>query len=218
MFIGHFAVGFAAKKVAPRTNLAWLLAAPLLLDMLWPVFVLLGWEHVRIEPGNTVFTPLAFDSYPWSHSLAMAAVWASVMAGIYFLIHRYRPGAVMIWLLVVSHWVLDFVTHRPDMPLYPGGGPLLGLGLWNHKLATVVVEVIMLALGVWMFTRVSEARDRIGKVGLFTFVSLLVLLYAGNATGPPPPSVGVLTGMSVALWLFFPLVLWIDRHRRSEAA
>jgi hypothetical protein len=119
MFIGQFAVGFAATKFAPRTSAAVLLAAPLFLDLLWPVFLLLGWEHVRIDPGNTRYTPLDLWDYPWSHSLLMSVVWATVFALAYHFIAHYLPGTVAIWIGVVSHWVLDWITHRPDMPLYP---------------------------------------------------------------------------------------------------
>jgi hypothetical protein len=127
MFIGHFAVGFAAKKFAPRTNMALLIAAPCFLDLLWPFFLLLSWEHVRIDPGNTRFTPLNLYDFPWSHSLLMSIVWATLFALIYHLITRYWPGTVVIWIGVISHWVLDWITHRPDMPLYPGGARY-GLG------------------------------------------------------------------------------------------
>lgn len=139
MFIGHYAVGFASKRFAPRTSLGTLIAAALFLDLLWPNFVLMGWEQVRIEPGNTAFTPLNFVSYPISHSLLAAVGWATLFALLYLLATRYRRGAVVIWFGVVSHWVLDFVTHRPDLPLYPGG-PLLGLSLWNSPVATVSAE------------------------------------------------------------------------------
>ena len=98
MFIGHFAVGFASKKFAPRTNLGVLMAAPLWLDILWPFFLLLGWEHVRIDPGNTRFTPLDLYDYPWSHSLLMSVIWATLFAGIYYAISRYRTGAIVIWI------------------------------------------------------------------------------------------------------------------------
>src|SRR5580698_91680 len=145
MVIGHFAVGFAAQRFAPRSSEALLLAAPLLADMLWPLFLLLGWEQVRIDPGNTRYTPLDFVSYPWSHSLLMLCVWASAFGGIYHAITRYRAGAIAIWIGVVSHWVLDWVTHRPDMPLYPGGARY-GLGLWNSIAGTMLVEFLMFAV------------------------------------------------------------------------
>ena len=133
MFIGHFAVGFAGKKFAPRTSLVVLLAAPLFLDLLWPVFLLFGWEHVRMVPGITHYNPLDLYDFPWSHSLLMSLVWATAFSLLYYRATRYRAGGLVIWIGVVSHWILDWVTHRPDMPLYPGGGPRFGLGLWEPR-------------------------------------------------------------------------------------
>src|SRR5215471_18702837 len=124
MFIGHFALGFAAKRAAPRTSLVLLFAAAQFADLLWPLLVAVGIEQVRIEPGNTAFTPLDFVSYPYSHSLALLAVW-----GVVFTLVFGRNFAILAG-LVVSHWVLDWITHRPDMPLYPGSAKY-GLGLWN---------------------------------------------------------------------------------------
>ena len=131
MFIGHFAVGFASKRAAPRTSLTVLLTAALFLDVLWPIFLWLGLERVRIAPGDTAFTPLDFESYPFSHSLFMALVWSLLFAGIYFALTRYRTGTWWVGLAVFSHWVLDWFTHRADLPLLPWGGPKVGLGLWN---------------------------------------------------------------------------------------
>src|SRR5690349_9013743 len=151
MFIGHIAVGFASKRVAPRASLGVLMAAPMALDLLWPFFLLAGWEQVRIDPGNTKFTPLDFVSYPFSHSLAMSAVWGAMFGLIYWIATRYAAGAVVIGFGVVSHWVLDLITHRPDLPLYPGGAARLGLGLWNSVPATLAVESVMFAAGVWTY-------------------------------------------------------------------
>ncbi len=119
MFIGHFAVGLASKRAAPRASLGVLMAAPNLLDLLWPIFLLLGWEQVRIEPGNTAFTPLDFVSYPISHSLVTACGWGALFALLYWARTRYTRGAVVIGLSVVSHWVLDFITHRPTCRSIP---------------------------------------------------------------------------------------------------
>src|SRR5215471_12779971 len=163
MFIGHFAVGFAAKKFAPRTSLATLLAAPLFLDLLWPAFLLLGWEHLRIVPGITRYNPLDLYDFPWSHSLLMSVVWATAFSLIYYGASKYRPGAIAIWFGVVSHWILDWITHVPDMPLYPGGGPKFGLGLWNHVVGTMATEIAMLLIAVWTYARAMRARDRIGR-------------------------------------------------------
>src|SRR5438046_8512683 len=129
MFVGHLAVALAAKTRAPRTSLGVFVAAAIGLDLLWPFFLLVGIEHVHVDPGNTKFTPLAFDSYPWSHSLLMAIVWG--LAGAFIIRVRARNDVrtqVLVFLLVVSHWVLDFVSHRPDLPLWPGQSPRVGLG------------------------------------------------------------------------------------------
>lgn len=216
MFIGHFAVAFASKRFAPRTSLGALLAACSMLDLLWPIFILLGWEQVRIQPGITRFTPLDFVSYPISHSLVAALGWATLFALLYFALTRYVRGAIVIWVGVVSHWVLDWISHRPDMPLYPGS-PLFGLGLWNSPVATVIVEGLMFAIGVWIYLRVTRPRDRIGKWALLSFVIIVALFYAADIFSPPPPSVRVL-GIA-ALVLSFVLILWAwwaDRHREAR--
>jgi hypothetical protein len=215
MFIGHFAVGFAAKKFAPKTSLAVLLAAPLFLDILWPVFVLAGCEQVRIAPGNTRFTPLEFVSYPWSHSLVMSVVWATVFALIYQIIARYWPGAAVIWLGVLSHWVLDWVVHGPDMPLYPGG-PRIGLGLWNSIAGTMVVELGMFTAGVWLYVRVTRARDRIGRYGFTAYLGLLLAIYIANCFASPPPSTNTVAWAGIGLpIIFLPWAWWFDRHRAT---
>ena len=213
MFIGHFAVGFASKRYAPKTSLGTLIGAAVLLDLLWPVFVLLGWEQVRIDPGNTAFTPLDFVSYPISHSLIGALGWATLVAVGYYLLKRYARGAVLIWIGVVSHWVLDFVTHRPDLPLYPGG-PRVGLGLWNSIPATVVVEGLMYVVGIWIYLRITRAKDRIGSWALWSFVIVLSAFYVANILSPPPSSVKPMVIAAIPFtWLLVLWAWWADRHR-----
>jgi len=187
VFIGHFAIGFALKRVAPRASLGPLIAAAQFLDLLWPWFLLLGWEHVRLDPGNTAFTPLAFDSYPISHSLVMAIVWGVAFSGLYLLRTHNRIAAIWIAAAVVSHWALDWITHRPDLPIMPGDSTKVGLGLWNSVPATLIVESAMFAAGVWVYARATRARDTIGRVNFWIYVAVLSLIYAGNVLGPPPP-------------------------------
>ena len=115
MFIGHFAVAFAAKKVAPKVSLGTLVLAAVFLDVVWPVLVLLGIERFRIVPGFTANNPFDFVYYPWSHSLLMTIAWSLLIALGYFGLNRDRVGAVWVGILVASHWVLDFVSHRPDI-------------------------------------------------------------------------------------------------------
>jgi len=218
VFIGHFAVGFASKRVAPRTSLAWLLVAPQLADILWPVFLLFGFEHVRIDTTATRFTPLDLYDFPWSHSMAALAAWATLFAGIYWALTRYRAGAVVLWLGVISHWVLDWITHRPDMALYPGSRRY-GLSLWNSIAGTMIVELAMLAAGVWLYARTTKARDRIGRYGFAAFVVVLLALYIADRFSGPPPDVSSLIWVSI---VFVPVVVawpwWFDRHRVAIAA
>src|SRR5262249_55653355 len=214
MFIGHFAVGFAAKKFAPRTSMALLLSAPLFLDMLWPTFVLAGWEQVRVDPGNTRYTPLDFVHYPWSPSVLMSLVWATAFAGLYYSVTREQAGTIAIWIGVVSHWVLDWITHRPDMPLYPGGGPSLGLGLWDSIAGTMGVEITIFAVGGWLYLRTTRAQDRIGKYALSAYVGLLLLLYISDRFSGPPPSVAAVAWVGIAASaVFVPWAWWFDSHR-----
>jgi len=164
-----------------------LLAAAFWLDLVWPVLVLAGVEQVEIAPGNTAFTPLRFVHYPWTHSLAASLAW-SVLIGICCLRIRKRES-VILGLLVFSHWVLDVISHRPDMPLWPGSETMLGLGLWNSVPATIAVECAMLAAGVALYVRAAPARDRTGSIAFWGLIGILVLAYFANAFGPPPPSV-----------------------------
>jgi hypothetical protein len=213
MFIGHLALGFAAKRLEPRVSLALLFVAAQFADLLWPVLVAIGVEQVRIDPGNTAFTPLDFVSYPYSHSLLLLIVWGVALGVVCrWLVSNHRAIVVVMAGLVVSHWVLDFVTHRPDMPLYPGG-PRLGLGLWNSIPGTLAVECALYAVGVWMYVRTTEARDAIGRWAFAALAAFLVLAYLA-AVGTAPPSIpalyiSALAGAAVlTLWSW-----WVDKHR-----
>jgi hypothetical protein len=217
MFIGHFAVGFAAKKAAPRTPLGILIAAPLFLDLIWPIFLLTGLEEVRIDPGNTAVTPLDFVSYPYSHSLLMAIVWATLVSLIYRRLTRYKPGTIMIWLGVVSHWLFDLITHRPDLPLYPGGKMKFGLGLWNSPIWTLQIEGALFIAGLWIYFTQTRPLDRIGRYGLVSFVAFLLMVNIGNMTGPPPPNTQALALLSLSLWIVVSWANWFDRHRTPIA-
>ena len=216
MFIGHFGVAMAAKRAAPRPSLGTLVLAAQLVDGVWPVFLLLGWEKVAIEPGITAVTPLLFISYPYTHSLVAGIVWAALLAGGYLALRRDRAGAGWIAALVLSHWVLDVLSHRPDMPIWPGG-PKIGFGLWHSVPATLAVEFALFALGAWTYAHVTRARDRLGSALWWTFVGVLAVLYLMAVFGPPPPSVQVLAISGLLGWLFVAWGYWIDRHREPAA-
>ena len=215
MFIGHYAVALAAKRVAPRTSLGTLFVAVQLADMLWPIFLLLGWEHAHFEAGPNPFLVLWLDSIPISHSLLTLIAWGALFAGLYHWRTGYARGALVVALAVVSHWVLDLATHRPDMPLYPGG-PKLGLGLWNSVAGTVIIEVLMFAAGTWIYLRTTRARDAAGRYGLGALLALLGLSYGGSLLGGAPPSMRAIEiGGIIFGWLFVAWAGWGDKHRET---
>jgi hypothetical protein len=213
VFVGHLAVALAAKKAEPKLRLPALVAATYGLDLLWPIFLLFGLETVRVDPGATPFTPLDFVNYPWSHSLLLALVWGALAGSLASMAGTVRMG-VILGAVVVSHWVLDFVSHRPDMPLWPGG-PLVGLGLWYSIPATIVVEGALLAIGLALYVLAAPARDRIGHLALWSFVLVTSAIWLSGPFSPPPPSVQAIAAVGAAGGIVFVLwAWWIERHRR----
>lgn len=215
VFIGHNALAFAAKRVAPRTSLGVLMAAAMLVDLIWPILLMLGVEHVTIRRGAMRMTPLIFTDYPWTHSLITGLAWAILLAIVYWGVSRYGRGAIVVGLLVISHWLLDFLVHAPDLPLYPGGGPKFGLGLWNQPIVTFGIESAMLAIGILIYRDATKPRDRIGSVVFWALVVTLAAIYISAASGAPPPNLRVLEYMSLSLWLVPFWAAWFDRHREA---
>lgn len=216
MFIGHHAAGFVSKRLAPQVSLGTLFFATMFLDLLWPVLLLLGLEHVRIDPGNTAFTPLDFYDYPISHSLLTVLGWSVLIGIVYGVVRKNWRGATIVGAAVLSHWVLDFVTHRPDLPLWPGG-PLVGLGLWSSVPGTVIVESLFFLATLALYLRTTVARDRTGSIALWALVIFLVLIFLANLVSPPPPSVNAIAWTALLAWWFVPWAAWIDRHRQARA-
>ncbi len=214
MFIGHFGVALAAKAWAPRTSLGTLFVAAQFADLLWPTLLLAQIERVRIDAINGGVTPLAFVHYPISHSLLAAAVWAVLFAGAYLALARDRRGALVVGLFVLSHWLLDALVHRPDLPLAPWGSTVVGLNLWASRVATLAVELPLFAIGVLLYVRVAPARR--GDWRFWSLVVLLAAIYFGNIFGPPPPSVAAIAWVGQAQWLLVAFAYWIDRERAAR--
>lgn len=216
MFIGHFGVAFGAKKVVPRVSLGTLILASQFIDLLWPLLLLLGLERVDIVPGVTTVTPLLFSHYPISHSLLAVIGWGILIGGIHFYLKRSRFAALVVGFLVLSHWLLDTIVHRPDLPLYPGSNILIGFNVWSSLPLTLVIELSLFALGVWLYLRTTVATDNKGKWGLVVLVFFLLLVYLANIFGSPPPSSEAIAWVGQSQWLMVLWGYWLDRHRRSR--
>lgn len=214
MFLGHFALGFAAKSAAPRVSLGTLFLAAQFIDLLWPTFLFMGLERVRIEPGATAVVPLIFEHYPYTHSLLAVLGWAVLIGGLHFLLMRDRRSAIVLGLLVLSHWVLDLLVHKPDLQILPWSNTVVGLRLWMSLTLTLALEVPLFMLGVWLYARNTRAGDAAGRWGLVGLVLFLFVVYAGNVLGSPPPSVTAIAWIGQLQWLLVLLGYWVDRHRR----
>jgi hypothetical protein len=214
MYIGHFALGFSAKKVAPKPSLGTLFLATQFIDLLWPLMLLFGWEQVMIDPGNTVVTPLNFIHYPISHGFLSVLIWGVLLGGIYGTLKKDFKTGLWLGLLVVSHWVLDLLTHRPDLPLLPGLDFKVGLGLWNSLLGTILVEGGLFAAGVYLYVTSTQAKNKTGRWALWGLVAFLIITYLANLFGPPPPAVEPIVYIGLLQWLLIAWAYWIDRNRK----
>ena len=217
MFLAHFGIGFGAKSAAPRVSLGTVFLAAQFIDLIWPTLLLLGVERVNIITDGTRNPPLEFVHYPYSHSLLAVILWAALVAAIHFIARRSRIGAVVLGLAVISHWLLDLVVHYPDLPLYPGNGPLLGLGVWSSPTVAMALEFSIFAAGLWLYLRSTTASDATGKRALWSLVAVLALIQIANVFGAPPPGTTAIAWAGQAQWLLVAWGYWIDSHRRAVA-
>ena len=218
MFVGHLAVGFASKRLAPATSLVWFVVAANLVDLIWPLLLLAGIEQARVVPGATAFTPLVFDSYPWTHSLLMGAVWAAALAGLAWM--RGVPARAR-WLIaagVLSHWVLDFVTHAPDMTLWPGQATGYGLELWNSIPATLVIEGAIWIAAIALYLRARRPDGWSGGLAFWSFVVVSTVMWASGPFAPPPPDGSGLAWGALLGWIIVPWAWWIERTSSGRGA
>ena len=218
MFVGHLAVALAAKRYEPDVNLAWFVAGVSALDLVWPIFVLAGLEHVSIVPGATAFTPLVFDSYPWSHSLAMTAIWGLLLVTIARAAKVPSHAWTLLAMTVVSHWGLDFLTHAPDMPIWPGNSPKLGLALWNSIPGTFIVEGAMWLVAIAIYLKVLSQRGQRPGWPFWSFIVVCTAMWAGSPWGPLPADERSVALLGLVGWIVVPWAMWADRARRSKRA
>ena len=217
MFVGHFAVALAAKRVTPRLPLPLLFAAVQFLDLLWPVFILLGVEHARVTPGFAAASPLDLYDFPISHSLVTSLGWSVLFASPLLIKRRFREAAVLA-ACVFSHFILDFASHTPDMPLYPGGHAKFGLGMWNSLAATIAIEGALFVAGIVIYLRATRATGRAGTIGFAVLMVVLAASWLSGALAPPPPDIkAVALTIVVAIPLIMGAAWLIDRRRVPRA-
>ncbi|MHB8931129.1 MAG: metal-dependent hydrolase [Melioribacteraceae bacterium] len=217
MFIGHFGTGLAAKKLDSKISLGTLFLAAQFIDLLWPIFLLLGIEKVIIEPGNTSFTPLNFISYPYSHSLSGVLIWSLLFGSIYYIYRKNINSALLLAALVMSHWILDLITHRPDLLIIPSSDIKVGLGLWNSVIFTMLIEGSIFGVGAYLYISCTKAENKKGKIGLWSLLVFLVVIYLMNIFGSPPPSEKAIAVVGLFQWLLVGWAYWIDKNRAPKA-
>ena len=218
MFLGHYGVALALKRAEPKLSLGTLFIAVQLADLLWGVFLLLGWEHARIVPGFTPVTPFEFLDYPISHSLVGAISWSVVAAALYYSwptrdTSRHWQASALVGLAVLSHYPLDVLTHVPDLPLAGNDSPKLGLGLWNHPAATTAAELAFLAIGLAIYVALRSHRHPVRPFRVVILVLLLTATYFASRYGPLPPSMTAVAVSDIVLVLAVAaLAAWADRR------
>jgi hypothetical protein len=218
MFLGHYAVAFALKRAEPKLSLGTLFLAVQLADLLWGIFLLLGWERVRIDPGYTAVTPLQFLEYPISHSLVGLTLWALIGAAGYYSwptrdTSRHWQAAALVGVAILSHFPLDVLVHARDLPLWGQESRKLGLGLWNNPTATLLLELVTLAAGVAVYAGFPSRRHPVRAGRLAGLVLILVGIYLVSFFGPPPPSVtAIAVADIIGLLLLAAFAGWADRR------
>jgi len=216
MFIGHFGAGFAGKKFSKSASLGTYFMAAQWIDLIWPILVLFGIEKVEIEPGISSVTPLNFSYYPFTHSLVGVLIWAILFGAIYYFIKKNYKTSIILGLLVLSHWFLDLIVHIPDLPIIPGEGLKVGLGLWNSFAATLIVEGLVFTIGLYLYLKSTKTKNKTGNYYLLGLVIFLVAIYISNLIGPPPESAEAIGIVGNAQWLIILWGYWIDKNREAN--
>src|SRR5439155_9766313 len=219
MFVGHYGISFAAKRLDKTIPLWVLFLAVQLLDLGWGVLVPLGVEKVRIVPGITASNPLDLYYMPYTHSLVAALLWS--LAG--YVVYRSgrgfgasRRAALLVAAAVFSHWVLDLIVHRPDLPLYDDTLKM-GLGLWNYRVPAFLLEVAILFGGMLLYLRSTTATTRFGRWGFPVFGVLMLAIQAGAFFGPPPGAEWVAAVEALVLYIVFAAIAgWLERARLTR--
>ncbi len=215
MFIGHYGPSFAIKAIRPAIPIWLLFIAVQLVDIAWAILVFLGIEKVRIVPGITASNPLDLYYMPYTHSLVGAGLWAAAAIVLCKPLRGVRNWSAAAWMgaAVFSHWLLDWLVHRPDLPLYDDTMKV-GLGIWNYPAIALALEALLLFGGMIMYLRRTQAINAIGRLGPPVFGILMLAIQGYIFFGPPPASPGAAAITALLSYFVFAVVAhWLDRQR-----
>ena len=216
MFVGHYVVAFAVKTPRNKIPLWVLFVAVQLLDFLWAPFVLLGIEKVRFVPGITATNALDLYYMPYTHSLLGALFWSVVAFAIYKVGWRNiasNGAAALVGFAVFSHWLLDLIVHRPDLPIYDDTLKV-GFGLWNYRGIEFVLEIGILVFGAVLYLKRNSAIAR--KIGIIIFVATLVLIQTSNTFLHRLPSSGRAFAITaLVFYTVFAVIAFLLEKRRA---
>jgi hypothetical protein len=216
MFVGHYSVAFATKKVDASIPLWVLFLAVQWLDVIWAPLVLLGIEQVRIVPGFTATNPLDLYYMPYTHSLVAAILWSGAAAAVWAAVRPANPKtSLLVGLAVFSHWILDFIVHVPDLPLYDNKAKV-GLGLWNEPIVAFCLEAALLFGAIAIYLRATETW----RPGIIVFGVVMLGIHAYIFFGPPPESPTAAAMTALVAYGLFAFVIWFlsDRTAKRRAA
>jgi membrane-bound metal-dependent hydrolase YbcI (DUF457 family) len=220
MFVGHFGVALAAKKLEPKINLGVLFAASQLIDLAWPVFVLLGLEHVSPRGERLGMNTLSFDSYPYSHSLLGTILWSVAFAALIYALTKSSRRSGVVFFVTLSHWFLDLLVHEKDLQLGFDASQKFGLELWRFPGVEIVLESAICIAGMILYWRAVRFQSRAQKISFGLLMAVLYAIYLASVLGPAPAP--ETSGIAIAtpallMWLF---VLWawaLDRRVQVRA-
>jgi membrane-bound metal-dependent hydrolase YbcI (DUF457 family) len=215
MFLGHFAVAFAAKKADKSISLGTSIFAAQWLDLLWPILLLTGTETVTIAPQGSVI-PLAFTHYPVSHSLMAVACWSVLFGLLYYTLTKNKKASLVIGLLVLSHWALDFLAHIPDLPLVPNSDFKAGVGLWNFKLLELTLELTLFFSAVLLYFKNNILNSKKENIITWSLIVFLALIHLMNSFGPAPEGIKPLAIFALTQWILVPWGYWADKNNVSK--
>ena len=216
MFIGHFAMGYAAKNLNTRVSLGTYFLAAQLLDLIWPTLLLLNIENAEISTDTSHPVPLVFTSDPFSHSLVLVVLWGLIFGLVYFLFKKQRSTALLLSFVVISHWLLDLIVHIPDLPLWPGNSPLLGLGLWKSRALTLVFEVGFFIAAVMFYFYHTKPKNNSGRFASWGLVVFLVIIHLANIYGPVLKDMEAVAWAGHLQWIFVIWAYWSDYNRKEK--